>query len=80
MGVVCVNMFVAEELAVVRERAEGTRAVRDADTTSPVRREAATGFDAFYESRWHGAVRLGHAILGSANVAEEIAQEAFVRV
>ena len=80
LGVVCVNFFVGEEWAVVRERADGTRAVRDADTTSAVPREAATGFEAFYESRWHGAVRLGHAIVGSANVAEEIAQEAFVRV
>lgn len=77
---VCVNMFVAEERAVVKERAEGARAVQDADTISAVRREAATGFEAFYESRWHGAVRLGHAIVGSASVAEEIAQEAFVRV
>jgi DNA-directed RNA polymerase specialized sigma24 family protein len=73
-------MFVAEERAVVKERAEGARAVQDADTISAVRREAATGFEAFYESRWHGAVRLGHAIVGSASVAEEIAQEAFVRV
>jgi len=79
LGAVCVNFFVVEERAV-KERADGTRAVRDADTTSAVPRESATGFEAFYESRWHGAVRLGHAIVGSANVAEEIAQEAFVRI
>jgi RNA polymerase sigma-70 factor (sigma-E family) len=77
---VCVTIFVLEGKAVVKERAEGTRAVQDADATSAVPRESAAGFDAFYVSRWHGAVRLGHAIVGSANVAEEIAQEAFLRV
>jgi RNA polymerase sigma factor (sigma-70 family) len=73
-------MVVREEAAVVSKRAEDPSAVGDAGTTSPVRRETVADFDAFYESRWHGAVRLGHAILGSASVAEEIAQEAFVRV
>jgi len=73
-------MFVLEGQAVVKERAEGTRAVQDADATSAVLRESAVAFEACYVSRWHGAVRLGHAIVGSANVAEEIAQEAFLRV
>lgn len=73
-------MVVQEEAAVVSQRAEDPSAVGDAGTTSPVGRETVADFDAFYESRWHGAVRLGHAILGSASVAEEIAQEAFVRV
>jgi RNA polymerase sigma-70 factor (sigma-E family) len=73
-------MAVREEAAVASKRAENPSAVRDADTTSPVRRETVADFDAFYESRWHGAVRLGHTILGSAGLAEEIAQEAFVRV
>ena len=65
---------------MVEDRAEGTSAVPDAAATSPARRDAAVGFEAFYEGRWHGAVRLGHAIVGSANLAEEIAQEAFLRV
>jgi RNA polymerase sigma-70 factor (sigma-E family) len=37
------------------------------------------GFDAFYSSRWLSSVHLAHAILGSAAVAEEVAQEAFIR-
>jgi len=65
---------------VVKERAEGARAVQDAGATFAVPRDATAAFDAFYRSRWHGAVRLGHAIVGSASVAEEIAQEAFLRV
>ena len=65
---------------MVKERAEGTRAVQDADASAAAPRDAAAGFEAFYLSRWHGTVRLGHAIVGSASVGEEIAQEAFLRV
>ena len=37
------------------------------------------GFDDFYASRWFRAVATAHAIVGSKTVAEELAQEAFVR-
>jgi RNA polymerase sigma factor (sigma-70 family) len=80
LGEVCVTSFVLEGRAVVKERSEGARAVPDAGATFAVPRDATAVFDAFYMSRWHGAVRLGHAIVGSASVAEEIAQEAFLRV
>lgn len=40
----------------------------------------AGGFDAFYVARWYAAVRLAHAVTGSAAMAEELAQEAFLRV
>jgi RNA polymerase sigma-70 factor (sigma-E family) len=36
-------------------------------------------FDAFYRSRWFPTVRLAHAVLGSVAMAEEMAQEAFIR-
>ncbi len=77
---VCVSIFVLEEWVVENEAGEGPRPLHDSDATAAMTRATAGGFDGFYESRWHGAVRLGHAIVGSVNVAEEIAQEAFVRV
>jgi RNA polymerase sigma-70 factor (sigma-E family) len=37
-------------------------------------------FDAWYRASWPAVVRLAHTIVGSVAVAEELAQEAFVRV
>ena len=48
--------------------------------TLHLRVDEPTSFQAFYKTRWLGAVRLGHVVVGSASVAEEIAQEAFLRI
>lgn len=42
--------------------------------------EIAPDFDDFYASHWDGAVRLAYLLCSSTDAAEEIAQEAFVRV
>jgi RNA polymerase sigma-70 factor (sigma-E family) len=42
--------------------------------------DCASAFEEFYLSRWLRTVRIAHAIAGSASIAEDLAQEAFVRV
>jgi RNA polymerase sigma factor (sigma-70 family) len=42
--------------------------------------ELGRSFDDFYRTSWGAMVRLAHAVVGSGGVAEEIAQEAFLRV
>lgn len=41
---------------------------------------SARGFDELYRTEWPGAVRLAHLLTGSAAAAEDLAQDAFVRV
>ena len=45
-----------------------------------VQTTTALGFDAFYRDRYGGAVRLAALVTGSAPVAEEVVQDAFVQL
>jgi RNA polymerase sigma factor (sigma-70 family) len=47
--------------------------------TSPTRRQA-DPFILFYRSEYLGMVRLAHALIGNAESAEDVVQEAFTRV
>jgi RNA polymerase sigma factor (sigma-70 family) len=50
------------------------------ETPSPTLSGSGESFGDFFGRRRAGAVRLSHAIVGSNEVAEEIAQEAFLRM
>jgi RNA polymerase sigma-70 factor (sigma-E family) len=54
--------------------------MRELEAEQPASAGTPSGFDAFYRSRWGPTVRLAHAVVGSRAVAEEITQEAFLRV
>ncbi len=54
--------------------------MRELGAERPASGAPASTFDAFYATRWPPTVRLTHAIVGSRAVAEELAQEAFLRV
>jgi len=42
--------------------------------------EGSVAFDRFYAARWTRAVAVARSVVGSASIAEELAQEAFLRV
>lgn len=46
--------------------------------TEPISRPAGLDFEAFYRSHYPSVVRLAYSLCGSMQVAEELAQEAFV--
>lgn len=56
------------------------RAQRDPPATDDGGGAGPAEFEAFYGSQWLPSVRVAHAILGSAALAEEMTQEAFIRV
>src|SRR5262249_31781025 len=62
---------------VVREQVERPTAGRAGPGTP---RDHAGELEGVYLSRWLRTVRVAHAIVGSASAAEDLAQEAFVRV
>lgn len=50
------------------------------EQASIVVRASAESFDAFYASRWNATARLAFMVVGASGAAEEVTQDAFVRV
>jgi RNA polymerase sigma-70 factor (sigma-E family) len=61
-------------------RVVGVDVERILDQVPNPKGEGAVSFAGFYKAEYPGMVRLAHALTGSAEVAEDVAQDAFARI